>query len=105
MLAATALAILIDQHPAQLSLHELARILGNGTDDWNQQDEVRVALHQLVADGLAQQHGAFYSRRMPRSDPGVEFACATSVTAGVGSKAEPRSDPPQILTRASVSLL
>lgn len=60
MLLAAALAILIDQHPAQLSLHELTRILGDGTDDWRQQDDVRVALRQLVADGLAHQHGAFY---------------------------------------------
>lgn len=28
----------------QLSLHELTLILGNGTDDWNQHDAVRVAL-------------------------------------------------------------
>jgi hypothetical protein len=37
--------------------------------------------------------------------PVFNSACAASVTAGVGSKAEPGSDPPQILTRASVSLL
>jgi hypothetical protein len=60
MLPAAALAILIDLHPAQLSLHELTRILGDGTDEWNQRDEVRVALRQLVSDGLAHQHGAFY---------------------------------------------
>lgn len=60
VLSAAALAILIDEHPAQLSLHELTRILGDGTDDWAQQDPVRVALRQLVADGLAHQHGTFY---------------------------------------------
>lgn len=60
VLSAAALAVLIAEHPAQLSLHELTRILGDGTDDWSQQDSVRVALRQLVSDGLAHQHGAFY---------------------------------------------
>lgn len=60
MLVATALAILVDEHPALLSLQELARILGLSTDEWSQQDAVRVALRQLVSDGLAHQHGAFY---------------------------------------------
>jgi hypothetical protein len=60
VLVAAALVILVDEHPAQLSLHELTRILGDGTDRWSQQDAVRVALRQLVADGLAHQHEAFY---------------------------------------------
>lgn len=60
MLVATALTILVDEHPAQLSLHELTRILGDGTDEWRQRDAVQVALRQLVSDGLAHRHGAFY---------------------------------------------
>lgn len=60
MLPAAALAILIDVHPAQLSLHELTRILGDGTDRWSERDAIRVALRRLVADGLAHQHGSFY---------------------------------------------
>jgi hypothetical protein len=62
ILAATALVILVDEHPAQLSLHDLTRILGDGTDAWDQQDAVRVALRRLVADGLAHQRGTFYFR-------------------------------------------
>jgi hypothetical protein len=60
MLSAAALVILVYEHPAQLSLHELTCILGDGTDEWSEHDAVRVALRQLVADGLAHQHGAFY---------------------------------------------
>jgi hypothetical protein len=60
MLPAAALAILIAEHPAHLSLHELTRVLGEDPNEWSQQDAVRVALRQLSADGLAHQHGAFY---------------------------------------------
>ncbi|MDP2713155.1 MAG: hypothetical protein Q8O56_18240 [Solirubrobacteraceae bacterium] len=43
MLSATALTILVGEHPALLSLRELARILRASTDGWRDLDAIDVA--------------------------------------------------------------
>lgn len=60
VLVSAALAILVAEHPALLSLEELTRMLSSDPHEWREQDAVRVALGQLRSDGLAHQHGAFY---------------------------------------------
>jgi hypothetical protein len=53
------LAVLLDVHPAQLSLDELVRELTDRPDDFAPRDRVNNAVRDLAADGLVHRHGAF----------------------------------------------
>ena len=53
------LATLLDAHPAQLSVDELARELTDRPDEFGPRDAIDNALRDLVGAGLAHRHGAF----------------------------------------------
>jgi hypothetical protein len=53
------LAVLLDVHPAQLSLDELVRELTDRPDDFAPRDRVNNAVRDLAAAGLVHRHGAF----------------------------------------------
>jgi hypothetical protein len=53
------LALLLDVHPAQLSVDELLRELTDRPDDFAPRDRVNNAVRDLAAAGLVHRHGAF----------------------------------------------
>jgi hypothetical protein len=53
------LAVLLEVHPAQLSLDELVRGLTDRPDDFAPRDRVNNAVRDLAAAGLVHRHGAF----------------------------------------------
>ncbi len=63
------LDLLLDAHPAQLSVEEIVRALVEDPDDFASTDDVHNALRELVAVGLVHRHGrfAFASRVAMRS--------------------------------------
>ena len=54
-----ALAILLDAHPAQLSVNELVRELTDRPDEFGPRDAIDNAVRDLVGAGLVHRHGAF----------------------------------------------
>jgi Fe2+ or Zn2+ uptake regulation protein len=54
-----ALAILLDAHPAQLSVDELVRELTDRPDEFGPRDAIDNALRDLVGAGLVHRHGTF----------------------------------------------
>jgi len=53
------LALVLSQHPAQLTIPELTRELSEDPEHPTQRDAVQRALHDLVGSGLLHRHGAF----------------------------------------------
>jgi hypothetical protein len=53
------LALLLDVHPALLSVDEVVRELTDRPDDFAPRDRVNNAVRDLVAAGLVHRHGAF----------------------------------------------
>jgi hypothetical protein len=53
------LALLLEVHPAHLSLDEVVRELTDRPDDFAPRDRVNNAVRDLVAAGLLHRHGAF----------------------------------------------
>ena len=53
------LALLLDAHPAHLSLDEVVRELTDRPDDFAPRDRVNNAVRDLAAAGLVHRHGAF----------------------------------------------
>jgi hypothetical protein len=53
------LALLLEVHPAHLSLDEVVRELTDRPDDFAPRDRVNNAVRDLVAAGLVHRHGAF----------------------------------------------
>jgi hypothetical protein len=53
------LALLLDTHPALLSLDEIVRELTDRPDEFGPRDRVNNAVRDLVAAGLVHRHGAF----------------------------------------------
>jgi len=56
---AEALRQLLELHPAQVTVEELARELGADTEVFEQRDAVERALRELVGSGLAHRNGDF----------------------------------------------
>ena len=54
-----ALAILLDAHPAQLSVDELVRELTDRPDEFGPRDAIDDAVRDLVGAGLLHRHGTF----------------------------------------------
>jgi hypothetical protein len=54
-----ALAILLDAHPAQLSVDELARELTDRPAEFEPRDAIENAVRDLVGAGLVHRHGMF----------------------------------------------
>lgn len=53
------LGLLLDFHPASVSVDELVRLMNCGPADFGARDDVLVALDDLVGHGLAHRHGDF----------------------------------------------
>jgi hypothetical protein len=53
------LSFLLDEHPAQLTILEVARELYAHPSDFDENDAVERAIRDLVGGGLLQCHGAF----------------------------------------------
>lgn len=53
------LSFLLDEHPAQLTIPEVAQVLYAHPGDFEQEDAVERAIRDLVGGGLLQCHGAF----------------------------------------------
>jgi hypothetical protein len=53
------LALLLEVHPAHLSLDEVVRELTDRPDDFAPRDRVNNAVRDLAAAGLVHRHGAF----------------------------------------------
>ena len=53
------LALLLDVHPAQLSIDEVVREMTDEPDEFAPRDRVSNALRDLAAAGLVHRHGAF----------------------------------------------
>jgi hypothetical protein len=53
------LALLLEVHPALLSVDEVVRELTDRADDFAPRDRVNNAVRDLVAAGLVHRHGAF----------------------------------------------
>lgn len=53
------LGMLLDVHPGQLSVEEIARLLDASKAATSEQDDLLVALGDLVGHGLAHRHGDF----------------------------------------------
>ena len=53
------LALLLEVHPARLSVDEVVRELTDRPDDFAPRDRVNNALRDLVAAGLVHRHGPF----------------------------------------------
>ena len=53
------LAILLDAHPAQLSIDELARELTDRPAEFGPRDAIENAVRDLVGAGLVHHHGPF----------------------------------------------
>jgi hypothetical protein len=53
------LSFLLDEHPAQLTIPEVARELYAHPSDFDENDAVERAIRDLVGAGLLQCHGAF----------------------------------------------
>jgi hypothetical protein len=56
---AAVLALLLDQHPIQLTLAELAREVAADPADFAQRDAIARAVRDLVGAGLLHRHGEF----------------------------------------------
>lgn len=57
--AGTVLALLLDHHPALLSVDEVIRAITAGSDSFAERDRVDVALREIVEAGLAHRLGPF----------------------------------------------
>jgi len=53
------LSFLLNEHPAQLTIPEVARELYTHPSDFDENDAVERAIRDLVGGGLLQCHGAF----------------------------------------------
>jgi hypothetical protein len=53
------LGLLLDEHPAQLSLEEVVRELTDRPEDFDARDIVETAVRGLVRVGLVHRHGPF----------------------------------------------
>jgi hypothetical protein len=53
------LAVLLDLHPAQLSVDELAREMTDRPDEFGPRDAIDNAVRDLVGTGLLHRHGPF----------------------------------------------
>jgi hypothetical protein len=53
------LALLLEVHPALLSLEEIVREMTDRPDEFGPRDVVNNAVHDLVGSGLAHRHGSF----------------------------------------------
>ena len=53
------LAFVLAEHPAQLTISELARELSGGSDDFAKSDAVECAVRDLAGSGLLHRHGDF----------------------------------------------
>lgn len=53
------LAFLVDEHPAQLTIPEVAQALYAHPGDFESDDAVEIAIRELVGGGLLQCHGPF----------------------------------------------
>jgi Fe2+ or Zn2+ uptake regulation protein len=53
------LALLLEVHPAQLSIDEVVRELSDRPDDFAARDRIRNVVRDLAAAGLVHRHGAF----------------------------------------------
>jgi hypothetical protein len=53
------LSFLLDEHPAQLTIPEVAKALYAHPSDFDENDAVERAIRDLVGGGLLQCHGAF----------------------------------------------
>lgn len=53
------LGLILDHHPAQVSVDELVRLMNRGPADFGARDDVLVALDDLIGHGLAHRHGEF----------------------------------------------
>ena len=53
------LALLLDQHPTQLTLAELAREVAEDPGNFAQRDKIARAVRDLVGAGLLHRHGDF----------------------------------------------
>jgi hypothetical protein len=64
------LALLLESHPALLSVDEIVREMTDCPDEFGERDRVNNAVRDLVAAGLAHRHGSFVfaSRAAVRSD-------------------------------------
>jgi hypothetical protein len=58
-LEGTVLAVVLDAHPAQLSVDELVRELTANPDDFGARDAINNAVRDLVGAGLLHRHDAF----------------------------------------------
>jgi hypothetical protein len=58
-IASALLALLLDHHPALLSIDEVVRALTAGSDSCADRDAIDVALRELVEAGLAHRIGSF----------------------------------------------
>jgi hypothetical protein len=52
-------ALLLDAHPAHLSIDEIVRELTDCPDQFGPRDRVNNAVRDLIAAGLVHRHGAF----------------------------------------------
>lgn len=57
--ASAALGVLLDAYPAQLSSEEVIRLMRRDPSVFTEQDDVAVAVSDLVSHGLAHRHGGF----------------------------------------------
>jgi Fe2+ or Zn2+ uptake regulation protein len=55
----TVLDLLLENHPALLSVEEIIRELTAGTDEFAARDRIEVALRRLVETGLVHRLGSF----------------------------------------------
>jgi hypothetical protein len=53
------LSLLLEEHPAQLSVDEVVREMTDRPDDFAARDLVEIAVRSLVGSGLAHRHGTF----------------------------------------------
>jgi hypothetical protein len=53
------LAVVLDAHPAQLSIDELVRELTENPDEFGPRDAIHIAVRELVGAGLLHRHDAF----------------------------------------------
>jgi hypothetical protein len=67
---AAVLQLLLALHPAQVTFHELLRLMTMDVDDFDQRDTADRAVDELVAVGLAHRNGEviFASRAAVRCD-------------------------------------
>ena len=57
--ASSVLELLLDNHPALLSVDEVIRAMTTGSDEFGPRDRIESALRDLIAFGLAHRLGSF----------------------------------------------